>query len=314
MKKLILAIAFVTCWISFARGQEIFEKIDYPYEVKKLTLKNGETMAYIDEGSGKETLVFIHGLGSYLPAWKKNIESLKKDYRCIAVDLIGYGKSSKPEDNYYLKDQSQFVGELLKNLKVKNYSLVGHSMGGQIAIHHASDFHKNVNSLILVAPAGIETFTEAQKAIFRSIPPASMMASDSKAIQENLKANFYNFPEEAEFMISDRIAMKEDPQFGLYAQMVVNGIKGMVDQEVFDLMSGIKVSTLVMMGEEDKLIPNLMMNPGLDQQGILDLANEKIKHAETHLVPAAGHMLMFEKADEVNKLIDTFLKNQNKKR
>lgn len=310
MKKFSLALVFALCCINIAQSQEIFEKMEYPYEVKKTTLKNGETMAYIDVGTGKETLVFIHGLGSYLPAWKHNIEELKKDYRCIAVDLIGYGKSSKPQDTYYLKDQSQFVGELLQKLKIKNYSLVGHSMGGQIAMHHALEFDKKVKSLVLVAPAGIETFTEAQKVFFRNIPPSSVMASDEQAIRKNFIANFHNFPTEAEFMISDRIAMKEDPQFERYAQMVVNGIKGMVDQEVFDQLPKLGIPALVMIGEKDTLIPNQMMNPGLSQQGILDLAQKQIKQVDTHLIPDAGHMLMFEKSAEVNKLIDSFIKNQ----
>lgn len=313
MKNLILALSFTLCWICSAEAQEIFQELDYPYEVKNIALKGGETMAYIDEGSGKETLVFIHGLGSYLPAWKKNIEELKKNHRCIAIDLIGYGKSSKPKESFNLKDQSQFIGELLRKLNVQNYNLVGHSMGGQISIHHALDFKKNVNTLILVAPAGIETFTAAQKTLFRNIPPASMMVSDEKAIRKNLEANFYNFPEEAEFMISDRIAMKEDPQFELYARAVVNGIKGMVDQEVFDQLGELTIPTLVLMGQEDALIPNRMMNPELNQQRILDIAKEQINHAETHIIPAAGHMLMFEKADEVNNLIDSFVKNYKKR-
>ncbi|MBZ0243550.1 MAG: alpha/beta hydrolase, partial [Bacteroidales bacterium] len=68
-----------------------FDDIPYPFELHKVQLSNEVNLAYVDEGTGKETIIFIHGLGSYLPAWKKNIEVLRNDYRCIAIDLPGYG-------------------------------------------------------------------------------------------------------------------------------------------------------------------------------------------------------------------------------
>ncbi|MEL7003593.1 MAG: alpha/beta fold hydrolase, partial [Bacteroidota bacterium] len=71
------------------------DDLQYPFDVKKVEVREGVQMAYMDVGSGTETILFIHGLGSYAPAWKKNIEGLSKQYRCIAVDLPGYGKSSK---------------------------------------------------------------------------------------------------------------------------------------------------------------------------------------------------------------------------
>jgi len=71
------------------------DQIEYPYEVKKVELFNDIELAYVDEGKGDQTIIFIHGLGSYLPAWKNNIEGLMSDYRCIAIDLPGYGYSSK---------------------------------------------------------------------------------------------------------------------------------------------------------------------------------------------------------------------------
>ena len=50
-----------------------FDEIKYPYPVKKIKLNDGKEIAYMDEGKGDQTILFIHGLGSYAPAWKKNI-------------------------------------------------------------------------------------------------------------------------------------------------------------------------------------------------------------------------------------------------
>ena len=68
------------------------DELNYKHPVKKVKLPaSGYTIAYTDEGRGEKTIIFIHGLGSYLQAWIKNVEDLKKDYRCISIDLPGYG-------------------------------------------------------------------------------------------------------------------------------------------------------------------------------------------------------------------------------
>lgn len=71
-----------------------FVDLDYPYNVNYQEVGSGQQIAYIDEGEGMP-LILIHGLGSYIPAWKQNIPALSKQYRVIALDLPGYGKSSK---------------------------------------------------------------------------------------------------------------------------------------------------------------------------------------------------------------------------
>ncbi|HMZ23664.1 MAG TPA: hypothetical protein PLG24_01900, partial [Saprospiraceae bacterium] len=57
--------------------------VDYGMPVKYAHLSNDIEMAYSESGSGPQTILFIHGLASYIPAWKKNIVSLKDHYRCI---------------------------------------------------------------------------------------------------------------------------------------------------------------------------------------------------------------------------------------
>ncbi|EMR02111.1 Haloalkane dehalogenase [Cesiribacter andamanensis AMV16] len=66
----------------------------YPLPTRYLTTKAGLPLAYTDVGQGPP-LLFIHGLGSYLPAWQKNIAFLSPHFRCLALDLPGFGKSGK---------------------------------------------------------------------------------------------------------------------------------------------------------------------------------------------------------------------------
>ena len=104
-------------------------ELKYDYPVKYAELKNDIKLAYIDEGKGSETILMIHGLGSYLPAWKKNIGELSKNYRVIAVDLPGYGKSSKIPHSGLMTFYAEVIADFIQKLELGPVNLAGHSMG-----------------------------------------------------------------------------------------------------------------------------------------------------------------------------------------
>ena len=115
-------------------------------------------------------------------------------------------------------------------------------------------------------------------------------------------------------MITDRIAMAGDSQIEAYAHAVTSGIRGIIEEPVFDSLSELNVPTLVLFGAEDRVIPNHMYNPDLNQQLLLNKAQQEIPHAETHLIPAGGHLVMFEQAEVVNSLILDFVKESHLRR
>ena len=131
-------------------------KIRYPYQTGELTLSNGCTVKYIDEGQGTETIFFIHGLANYALCWQRNIEALKANYRCIALDLPGNGLSDHGDYSYSIDFFAECAVEVIQSLQLKNVCLAGHSMGGQIAIAAALKYPTLVSRLILCAPAGFE--------------------------------------------------------------------------------------------------------------------------------------------------------------
>src|SRR6056297_1256023 len=91
----IFVVLLMVMFSSLLQAQQTdFADLAYPYPVSYQQLENGQRVAYIDEGEG-EPLVLIHGFGSYIPAWKKNIAALSENHRVIALDLPGFGKSSK---------------------------------------------------------------------------------------------------------------------------------------------------------------------------------------------------------------------------
>ena len=74
--------------------------IKYPYPVNQIELDFGAKLAYCDVGQGTRTLIFMHGLGNYIPGWQKNMDELQSNFRCIAIDLPGNGLSEAGNFDY----------------------------------------------------------------------------------------------------------------------------------------------------------------------------------------------------------------------
>ncbi|RMD47991.1 MAG: alpha/beta hydrolase [Ignavibacteria bacterium] len=311
MKKLIyvfvLAIISMACAPYGELSKMEFSELKYPFGVKYITLDDGRTIAYADKGEGKETIIFLHGLGSYMPAWQKNIPVLAQHFRTIAVDLPGYGKSSKEVHSGSMEFYADVIIELADKLNLKKITIAGHSMGGQIAMVAALKYPDRVSNLILIDPAGFEEFTPGEKEWFKEVMTVDGVALTSNhQIRTNVYSNFYNMPDDAEFMITDRIALKGAKEFKNYAYTVVQSVKGMVDEPVIDHLSKIKQRTLIIFGEDDQLIPNRYLHPGFTKD-IAEIGRSKIRNSILVMIPECGHFAQFEKPGVVNDEIIKFL-------
>jgi pimeloyl-ACP methyl ester carboxylesterase len=314
MKKYVFITLIVSLMISCTTPYKklakfkTFDDMEYMHQVKKVNLpQNGYDIAYTDEGKGSKTIIFIHGLGSYSQAWIKNVEALKSDFRCISIDLPGYGKSSKQPHSGQMTFYAGVVNELISELNLKNVYLAGHSMGGQISITTHLLYPDAVKGLILVSPAGFERFHKGQKQWFRDVMTVDgVKLTTTEAIQNNLASNFYRLPKDADFMITDRISMRSADDFGAYCYAVVQSVQGMVDNPVIDYLEDIKVPTLIFFGENDNLIPNRFLNPGPTIE-VAKYGASKIKDSKLVMVPKSGHFTMFEKSDVFNNEVVNFL-------
>ncbi len=287
------------------------DTLTYNYEVKKLSLGDSLKIAYVEMGKGEQTLVFIHGLASYLPAWQYNLDTLSTKYRCIALDLPGYGKSSKGNHNYTMSFFAQTLKTLMQELAIEKATLIGHSMGGQIAMTFALKYPENVEKLVLIAPAGFETFKPEQAQLLENFTtPEQIKNTPDQKIRSNLEVNFSKMPESAEFMITDRIKMKTASDFDGFSQAVAKSVKGMLSEPVLEQLPQLKIPTLIIYGEEDKLIPNKFFNAQLSTQQVGELGTEKISSAQLKMIKNAGHMVQFEKYQEVNQRIFEFMKEK----
>ncbi|AGS39468.1 alpha/beta fold hydrolase [Cycloclasticus zancles] len=171
MKKFFLILASVFALISqaFAENHIKYNKeldgFEYPFEVKTFDLGSQSQnlkMRYMDIGDkdARKVIVLLHGKNFSGYYWEKVAKDLlKKKYRVLIPDQIGFGKSSKPD--YYQYSFGQLAlntKSLLDDLNIKKFDLVGHSMGGMLATTFAVNYPASVNKLILINPIGLEDY------------------------------------------------------------------------------------------------------------------------------------------------------------
>lgn len=285
-----------------------FAELEYPVPTRDLTLSDGTRIAYADQGKGGRTLLMIHGLGSYLPAWSRTIPDLSRSHRVVAIDLPGYGKSDKNLPEHTLPVFRDVVIEVLDSLGVERAVVVGHSMGAQIAILTALDHPGRVEALVLAAPAGLERFTTEDREWFSTyISPAAIRMVPALLVERQVKLNFHTFPEQARFMVEDRIAVMDDPAFADYARAQSESVFSMLDTPVADRLGELDIPVLMVFGRQDALIPNTTLHPGLTLDSLLGQARAAIPGLQIELVDPAGHLVQFERPDAVNPLILQFL-------
>lgn len=115
---------------------------------------HGHQLSYLDSGSGPAVL-FIHGLLGSHRNWVHLVDALDADHRVLAPDLFGHGASAKPMGDYSLGAHAATLRDLLDRLEVDRVTLVGHSLGGGIALQFCYLFPDRVERLVLVASGGL---------------------------------------------------------------------------------------------------------------------------------------------------------------
>jgi len=131
----------------------------FPFQSKYITV-NGSRMHYVDEGKG-DPVIFIHGnpTSSYL--WRNIIPYVTDQHRVIAIDLIGMGQSAKPDINYTFSEHYQYVESFIKQLGLRNVTLVIHDWGAAIGFEYARRHSKNIKAIAFMEGVLPPTFPQS---------------------------------------------------------------------------------------------------------------------------------------------------------
>ena len=285
-----------------------FGELNYGAAVQTATL-DGVEVAYIDEG-GRDAapLVLVHGLGEHVGYWRHNVGPLSARYRVVALDLPGYGRSSKPAAEFSMRGYAETVRALMDHLGIDRAVVVGHSMGGQVALTFALRHPERLEGLILAAPAGIEAFDEGEAAFLRQhTTTESIKAQGEDAIRGNYRNNlFFGWKPEYEALVKERVRLGRSEEFERYAWAVVQGVRAMLAEPVRGRLGEIQAPTLVVFGYQDALIPNPFLHGG-ETKAVGEEAAGAIPNAELVMVDGAGHRVQYERPEKFNDVVIRWL-------
>lgn len=306
MKKLTLFLLVLITNITWAQDCNL----SYKASAIRFQSVQGVKIAYQEETARKSpnTVIFLHGLGGNLTHWS---QTKLTNTHVIRLDLPGYGYSdsisSEVPMSQLLTFYAEKISQFIEAKKLKNVLLVGHSMGGQIAVHTALLYPEKIQKLALIAPAGLETFTEQEAAILMNYAqPTFFKLQTEQQVRTGFLSNFYQFPASAEFLVADRMKLAQCPSFNSYFSTVAGGVKSMLNQPIRARLGEIKQPTLVIFGRQDALIPNKLFHPTLTTETVAQISSE-IPMSQLEVIDEAGHLVMFEQAERVNKLLTIFI-------
>ena len=241
-------------------------------------------------GSG-DPLLFIHGAGGLNPV-EPFLEELGKSFKVYAPQFPGYGESTGNEHIDDVSDAVLFFHELMDELGIPTANIMGHSMGGMLAAEVAAfDVHR-AKKLVLVCPAGfwidetpIPDFFAAQLDEIAGLlfhDPKSPAAQMMTAIPSDFKALETMYVERVKRLATASKFLWPIPDRGLKKRAY-----------------RIKAPTLLIWGDDDKLIPAVYAKE----------FTSRIKNSKVEMIKDAGHMIMYEQQAPFVAAVTKFLKS-----
>lgn len=209
----------------------------------------GTKISYSDEGSGK-VLVFIHGFLEEKSMWNTLITTFKSRYRCISMDLFGHGASENYGYIHTMEEQASMIKNLLDRLKLRRYTLIGHSMGGYIALELAKKYPQNIRGLVLQNSTALPDTKE--KIIHRNRAIAAVKENPALFIKLAIpmlfsEKNRKNFRKEINAVTSKALNTS--------TQGIIAALEGMkIRKNNIEFLSKSGIPELMIIGKEDTVL------------------------------------------------------------
>ena len=274
-----------------------------PYE--EVTL-HGHTVGFQAAGDGP-LLVLLHGITSTSDAWREVMPTLAERYTVIAPDMIGHGRSAKPRGDYSLGAYAAGVRDLLAVLGFEHGTVVGHSLGGGIAMQLAYLFPEYVERLALISTGGLGR--EVHPLLRAATLPGSEWVLPLLAREWSVRAGG------AVHSVTSRLGIEPGPDLSEFARGYASLVHQGARDAFLDTMrsvigpDGQKVSALdrlyladqipflLMWGDEDPVIP---VEHGRR-------ARELVAHSRYVEIEGSGHWPMLDAPEQVVRELTSFI-------
>jgi 4,5:9,10-diseco-3-hydroxy-5,9,17-trioxoandrosta-1(10),2-diene-4-oate hydrolase len=282
--------------------------MELTFEATSRMVRAGDLNLHLNEagpGDG-EPVVFLHGGGPGASSWsnfRQNLPALATDFRCLLVDMPGFGRSDKPElDKQFFEFAADAVVRLLDGLGIAKAHFVGNSLGGGTSLRVALDHPERAGKLVLMGPGG------AFKPMFSAEPTEGINllgqvvappGPTREKVEAFLRVMVYDQAFITDELIEERVAdaMNPENQQGLLRAM--STFAGARAGELWRELDRIPHRTLMIWGRDDRTLP-------LD--GAL-FALQQLPDARLHVFPRCAHWAQLEHQSEFDRLVIDFLQN-----
>lgn len=250
---------------------------------KRFRARDGSELSYSERGAGAPALLFVHGWQGDRSVWAEVVAALGDDVRTIAVDLRGSGESNAAGGPYRLERFASDLHELVQELGIAPVIVVGHSMGGKVALRFAIDHPAETQALVLIAPvaAGDAGFSEKGEAYLRATagnPAAARnwlrktLSSDDDALLDRLGSAAASTPSGA----------------------VLEALESWMHTDLEEALKNVEAPVLVIAPERDA--------PEMQERRVAAL----LPNARFELLRDCAHYAILEKPQEVAAMIREF--------
>lgn len=246
----------------------------------------------------KETIVFLHGWPGSHKLFEYQFDYfLRKGYRCVGLDQRGFGKSDKPAYGYDYNTLADDVKAVVEQLGLKDFTLVGHSTGGAIAIRYMSRHNGfGVSKLVLCAAAAPSLIKRADfpyglnKSVVDNIIRTTYM-DRPKMLEDFGKIFFYRKVSRpfSEWFL----------QLGLQASgwATIAVANTWINECLFEDMKGISIPTIILHGMHDEVV----LPP------LSEIQNKLIRNSRLIKFKKSGHGLFYDEKDKFNEELMNFI-------
>lgn len=274
-------------------------------ELRHVTI-HGHEVGYRRAGDGP-AIVLIHGMAGSSRTWRDVMPSLARSHTVIAPDLLGHGESAKPRGDYSLGAYASGIRDLLGVLGHDRATIVGHSLGGGVAMQFAYQFPHMAERLVLVCSGGLgKEVNPLLRAL--SLPGTeyilpAVLAPQLHAVVARLGGIFGRFGLRADPFLTEVWAAWSRLTDARAQRAFIHTIRAVIDvagQRVSArdrLYLAHEIPTMIIWGDRDAVIPVSHAH----------IAHELIPGSRLEVVPNAGHFLPFERPELIDRLLRDFV-------
>lgn len=253
------------------------------FETKRVQV-DGVEISYLDTGPREgEPLLALHGFGADKDHFAIVAALLRGTGRIVAIDLLGFGDSGKPNTlDYSVEAQAARLANLLDALDLPRAHLAGSSMGGAIALAFARQHPQRVSSLWLLAPAGVKSANESEMARrYHENGRSPLIAEQPEQFAEVMNLVFSR-PPPLPYSVKHELALASAQNHPLHKQIFDTMLATMPALEIS--AAGLQTPALIVWGREDRV---------LDVSGA-QILHRALPQSTLLVMPGIGHLPMLE--------------------